>query len=119
MLKWLKIGVVFGAIALSLLFTNGKSPMALHQNVPLGANETPTYYFVSIASYACIVPLNESIQLSVQTSPFPNVSKFIQGFTAVFQSKKPKWISIIHVHWTHPIVSIFYKDILYPFHFFF
>jgi hypothetical protein len=119
MFKLIKIGLIFGALALSLFHTNGEKSIAQHYGDPLSANDPSSYYFSTATAWACILPLKDSAQPSVQSSPFPIVTKFIQGFTAVLQSKKPEWISIIHMHWTHPIVSIFYKDILYPFHFFF
>lgn len=120
MLKQLKIGLVFILIALLLFMTNGASRAVFNQNQPFASNaESAQHYFTASNIFLCVLPQKETSQVSGQSSPFPIISKYLLNFTLPTELVKPKWVEYRYAQYIHPIVSSFFRLILYPFHYFF
>jgi hypothetical protein len=120
MLKQLKIGLVFLLIALSLYMTNGVSSGVLYQNQPFASNtESGQHYFTASNIFLCVLPQKETSQVSGQNSAFPILSKYLLNFTQPIELVKPKWVEYRYAQYIHPIVSSFFRLLLYPFHYFF
>lgn len=118
--KQLKIGLVFILIALSLYTTSGVSREVFCQNQPYASTtESAQHYFTASNIFLCVLPQKETSQVSGQSSHFPIISKYLLNLTQPTELIKPKWVEYRYAQYIHPIVSSFFRLILYPFHYFF
>ncbi len=120
MLKQLKVGLVFLLIGLMLFMTNGVSSDLFYQNQPFASStESAQHYFTASNIFLCVLPQKETSQVSGQSSSFPILSKYLLNFSQPTELIKPKWVEYRYAQYIHPIVSSFFRLILYPFHYFF